>query len=86
VFHNGRAAFVCTKQQKTLNLQLPSGQSKSIDINLYHKLLLGGDQLTAARARGSCAARCDHEASQRLNGLIPVTEDWHAKMCYLKII
>jgi len=48
------------KQQKTLNLQLPSGQSKDIDISLYHKLLLGGDQLTVARARGSCAAQCDH--------------------------
>ena len=70
----------------TLNLLLPSGDVKNINSELFHRVLLGGDQLTVARARSACAARSDHGSSgQRLCGLLPVFEDWHAKMCYLKV-
>ena len=48
---------------------------------LYHKLLLGGDQLTIARSRSSIAIRADHDlAREHLEGLLPVVEDWHTKM------
>ena len=50
-------------------------------------MLFGGDQLTVERARtvknvlsNSDSARC------RLEGLVPVVEDWHAKMCLYKVI
>lgn len=73
-------------EKVTLNLTLPTGESRPLNSELFHRILLGGDQLTAARARSGCAARADHDSSgKRLSGLLPVTEDWHAKMCYLKV-
>ena len=57
-----------------------------IDEEMFHQILLGGDQLTIARARGSIAARQDHRTRrERLEGLFPVVEDWHAKQCLLKV-
>lgn len=57
---------------------------------VFHQILLGGDQLTVARARGSAAIHADHIAHictsrDRLEGLLPVVEDWHAKQCLLKV-
>ena len=57
-----------------------------IDDEIFHQILLGGDQLTVARARGSIGARQDHVTRrERLEGLLPVVEDWHAKQCLLKV-
>ena len=73
-------------EKVTLNLTLPTGNSRPLDSEVFHRILLGGDQLTAARARSSCMARADHGSSRkRLCGVLPVIEDWHAKMCYLKV-
>ena len=58
----------------------------------FHQILLGGDQLTAARCPGSAAARSDsdtrRQSKQRLHGLIPLSEYWHAKLrlCKVRII
>ena len=47
----------------------------------YHRILFGGDQLTVCRARGAQSARTNDDVSdERFDGLIPVTEDWHARM------
>ena len=47
---------------------------------------LGGDQMTAARARGSQRVRSNSERGKdRLEGLQPVVEDWHAKVCLLGV-
>ena len=49
--------------------------------------LVGGDQLTTARARGAQLIRGDCDSSKlRLAGLLPVTEDWHAKLCLMKVV
>jgi len=73
-------------ESTTLNLKLPTGELKPLDSEVFHRILLGGDQLTAARARSGSSARADHSSSgKRLSGLLPVIEDWHAKMCYLKV-
>ena len=70
----------------TLNLTLPTGGSKPLNSENFHRILLGGDQLTAACTRSGCEARVDHGSSQRrLCGVLPVIEDWHSKMCYLKV-
>ena len=46
-----------------------------------HPILIGGDQLTAARARGALRAKANEDKpSLRLEGFIPVAEDWHAKV------
>ena len=50
------------------------------------KSLIGGDQLTVARVCGNAAARIDHQIKKdRLEGFVPVVEDWHAKQCHLKV-
>ena len=51
-----------------------------------HKILLGGDQLTAARARGAQALGCNHGTREdRLVGLIPTVEDWHTRVILLQV-
>ena len=54
----------------------------------HHKILFGGDQLTVCRSRGAQAARSNDDRTihaARLDGLIPVTEDWHARMTLLRV-
>lgn len=51
------------------------------------KILFGGDQLTAARARGAIKAMSNATtAAKRLEGIIPVSEDWHAEVALLGVI
>jgi len=50
---------------------------------LYHKLLIGGDQLTIAHSRSTIAICADHDlSSENLEGLLLVVEDWHTKQTY----
>lgn len=47
---------------------------------------VGGDQLTAARGRGSKRIRSNStRGKDRLEGLEPIIEDWHAKVCLLGV-
>ena len=42
--------------------------------------------MTVARIRGAQMIRGNSETSeQRSEGLLPVAEDWHAKMCFLEV-
>lgn len=48
--------------------------------------LFGGDQLTAARARSAKRHQQDSATSAEwLDGLEPVVEDWHTKMCLFEV-
>ena len=52
----------------------------------YHRILFGGDQLTVCRAHGAQSARTNDDVSdERFDGLIPVMEDWHARMTLLRV-
>ena len=55
-------------------------------IDRFHYLLFGGDQLTVERATGT-KEHNDNEWRwlDRLQGFLPVVEDWHAKVCLLKV-
>ena len=59
--------------------------SEGVDIHVelhkanMHPILLGGDQLTAARARGVRKCKVNDE------GLIPVAEDWHTRLNFLGV-
>ena len=54
--------------------------------DIFQPILFGGDQLTAARARGCQRHRVNSEtATNRLQGLIPVSEDWHASVVLLGV-
>ena len=69
------------------SLQLP-GSSESVDVTTdqFHYVLFGGDMLTAKRARGGKYIRSNSERGKdRLEGLIPVVEDWHGKVCLLGV-
>ena len=49
-------------------------------------ILFGGDLLTTERARTVKNVLSNSDAStSQLENLIPVTEDWHAKMCLYKV-
>ena len=51
-----------------------------------HAILIGGDQLTAARGRGAKKVKVHADsATGRLEGLIPVAEDWHTKVTLLQV-
>ena len=52
----------------------------------FHALLIGGDQLTAARIRGSQTITSNSERGiDRLEGVTAVVEDWHAKQCLFRV-
>lgn len=56
------------------------------DSAVINQVLIGGDQLTAARARGAITAMSNSVTPQkRLEGLIPVVEDWHTQVILLEV-
>jgi hypothetical protein len=53
---------------------------------VVYPIAVTGDQLTAARYRGSKTIRCNSiSASKRLDGLFPACEDWHTQVTLLKV-
>ena len=65
---------------------MASSEYKSSESVKYHKILFGGDQLTAARARSSKMHMANGQTpDERLEGLIPMAEDWHSKACLLGV-
>lgn len=53
---------------------------------LAHSILFSGDQKTAARGRGAQKAKIKAVSPiRRLDGLIPVAADWHAKVILLHV-
>ena len=59
---------------------------EKVNTSHMHHILFGGDQLTVARVRGVIRQRQTSETGQgRMEGLIPVVEDWHAKVCLMSV-
>ena len=59
-----------------------SDEVVTLDDQDFATTLMGGDQLTVARARGAQLIRSNSESNtDRLVGVLPVCEDWHAKLC-----
>ena len=62
------------------------GVSVQVPRAILHKILFGGDQLTAARARAAQRIRVNSTSPQeKLEGLIPCSEDWHTKLNLLGV-
>lgn len=58
-----------------------------LKVHHFHHILLGGDHVTVARVRGAQRMRQNSESGQRrLQGFIPVIEDWHAKVVLLGVV
>ena len=52
----------------------------------FKRILLGGDQLTVARARSCQFGRGNSDSAlSKLSGLIPVAEDWHTGVILLTV-
>ena len=65
---------------------LPNGTVIDIDNTQFFSVLFGGDQLTVARIRGVQALRDTHDSPvDCCAGVIPVVEDWHARMALMKV-
>ena len=64
-----------------------SVEPQPIKVEIMHKTLFGGDQMTAARARGA-QRLCENSQlpTSHLEGCIPVAEAWHTKLCLLEEI
>ena len=63
-----------------------NGETETIEKAKVHSILLGGDQLTAARARHSIKAKINSQTpAKQLIGIIPVMEDWHTKANFLGV-
>ena len=68
------------------SVPLSDGNTVTVDKTTFHKVLLGGDQLTAARVRGTKSLKqIETRAVDRSQGLIPVVEDWHARMAFVTV-
>ena len=65
-------------EKVTLDLTLPTGDLRGLDSKIFHRILLGGDQLTAAHTHSSCLAHVDHGSSgKRLCEVLPVIGTIH---------
>jgi L1 cell adhesion molecule like protein len=76
------------RSTQTFDVCDQSGRLETVDVNIdhFHHILIGGDQLTTARIRGSQKVLSNSESGkERLEGLIPVIEDWHTKMTFMKV-
>ena len=52
----------------------------------YSTTLLGGDYLSAARARGAQYIRGSADLEKhRLDMFLPTSEGWHAEVCFLEV-
>lgn len=78
--------FVPSKSE-TKDVQVPNtNEVRSLSEIAFHRLLFGGDQLTAKRARGGVRIRNNStNSADRLEGLLPVSEDWHTKVVFLEV-
>ena len=51
-----------------------------------HHTMLGGDQLSQARARSALLIKRNSDSpSAHLDGFVPTVEDWHAKLCLFEV-
>ena len=71
----------CKQTEKLLDAE-PFTQT---DYQLF-TTLVDGDQLSAARARNCVMIQDNAENNfDKLNGLLPVVEDWHVKVCLIEV-
>lgn len=81
--------YVPMVQSTTTATTVVNGTDEEIHLvdQQIQPILFGGDQLTTERTRNlkNVVSNSD-SSSDRLEGLIPVTEDLHAKMCLYQVL
>ena len=72
---------------KVIMLDETIPDSDNTEDRVYVTTFVGGDCLSVTRARGAQYIRRTSElAVHRLDGFLPVAEDWHAKLCLLEVL
>ncbi len=70
----------------TEEITTSTGETVQEENTVLHPILVGGDQLTVARARAAIKAKVNSQtALKQLSGIIPVIEDWHTKANFLGV-
>ena len=76
----------CPKVPSVEEHLLPDGESYTFNSVAILDILFGGDQMTCVRARTAKLLRSSHDNPENaLHGIVPVVEDWHARMCLLRV-
>ena len=66
--------------------EISTGETVQVHKASMHPILFGGDQMTASRSRSAIKAKANGESPlSRLEGIIPVMEDWHTKANFLGV-
>ena len=74
------------RERSTQDFDVSANDVYTEQLDHFSHVLIGGDQLTAARIRGAHrVVRNSNNGQERLEGLVPVVEDWHAKVCFLQV-
>ncbi len=69
-----------------MQCEVSETEQAEVVIDDFHRIIVGGDMLTAARARGCQRLRkCGQRALEQLDGVLPVCEDWLAKWVLLGV-
>ena len=67
-------------------MELSTGGKVIVDTSRVHRILVGGDQMTAARIRSAQDAKMNSESAvQRFGGFISMFEDWYAKAHFMAV-
>ena len=70
----------------TQEVTISTGETVLEERTVLHPILVGGDQLTVARARAAIKCKVNSQtAVKKLTGIVPVVEDWHAKANFLGV-
>ena len=78
--------YVPTVQYAKDHFISSTDQTTQVPKAYLHPILIGGDQLTAARGRGAKKAKVHADSpTSRLEGMVPVAEDWHTKVTLLEV-
>ena len=65
---------------------ISSGKKVKEERTALHPIIVGGDQLTAARARSAVKSKKNaHTPTKSLSGIVPAVEDWHTKANFLGV-
>ena len=68
---------------KLIDIQEKIPGSDLTEEKTFVTTLVGGDYLSAVRARGAMLIRGNSEL--QLKGFLPVSVDWHAKVCLMEV-
>ena len=78
---------ICHTTSETVDIDDTEEDVVVVVQQLVHPILFGGDQLMVERSRNiQNVLSTSDTASARLEGIVPVAEDWHAKMCLYKVL